>query len=55
MARLDNLGYDIIVVSRGGGEQMEVFNRVTLAEKSVGLRALFVTAIGHKDDVSLLQ
>jgi exodeoxyribonuclease VII large subunit len=26
-----------------------------IAEKSSALRALFVTAIGHKDDVSLLQ
>jgi len=55
MKRLDALGFDIIVVSRGGGEQMEVFNRLILAEKSIGLRALFVTAIGHKDNVSLLQ
>jgi exodeoxyribonuclease VII large subunit len=55
IARLDKVGFDIIVVSRGGGEQMEVFNRVALAGKSIGLCALFVTAIGHKDDVSLLQ
>jgi exodeoxyribonuclease VII large subunit len=55
MQRLDELGFDIIVISRGGGEQMEVFNKLGLAEKSTTLRALFVTAIGHKDDVSLLQ
>ena len=55
MARLDGLGFDIIVISRGGGENMEVFNKLAVAEKSIGLRALFVTAIGHKDDVSLLQ
>jgi exodeoxyribonuclease VII large subunit len=28
MKRLDDLGFDVIVVSRGGGEQMEVFNRL---------------------------
>jgi exodeoxyribonuclease VII large subunit len=55
MKRLDDLGFDIIVISRGGGEQMEVFNKLPVAEKSTTLRALFVTAIGHKDDVSLLQ
>jgi exodeoxyribonuclease VII large subunit len=55
MGRLDDLGFDIIVVSRGGGEMMEVFNKLVVAEKSIGLQALFVTAIGHKDDVSLLQ
>jgi exodeoxyribonuclease VII large subunit len=55
MSRLEELGFDIIAVSRGGGEQMEVFNHVAIAEKSISLRALFVTAIGHKDDVSLLQ
>jgi exonuclease VII large subunit len=55
MEELDKQGFDIIVISRGGGEQMEVFNKLSIAEKSIGLRALFVTAIGHKDDVSLLQ
>jgi exodeoxyribonuclease VII large subunit len=55
MQRLDDLGFDIIVISRGGGEQMEVFNKLGLGEKSTTLRALFVTAIGHKDDVNLLQ
>jgi exodeoxyribonuclease VII large subunit len=34
---------------------MEVFNKLSLAEKSKTLHTLFVTAIGHKDDVSLLQ
>ncbi|MEZ2334659.1 exodeoxyribonuclease VII large subunit [Mucilaginibacter sp. RCC_168] len=55
MKRLDALGFDIIAVSRGGGEMMEIFNKLPVAERSIGLRALFVTAIGHKDDVSLLQ
>jgi exodeoxyribonuclease VII large subunit len=55
MKRLDALGFDIIVVSRGGGENMEVFNKLPVAEQATQLSALFVTAIGHKDDVSLLQ
>jgi len=55
MDRLDKEGYGIIVVSRGGGESMDMFNRFALAEKTLSLDALFVTAIGHKDDVTLLQ
>lgn len=55
MLRLDAEGFDIVVVSRGGGENLEIFNQTGLAEKAIGLRALFVTAIGHKEDVTLLQ
>jgi len=46
---------DILVVARGGGENMEVFNRSSLAEKALTLTSFFVTAIGHKEDTSLLQ
>lgn len=55
MDYLDSEGYDMIVVSRGGGENMDLFNKVSLAEKAIGLKSLFLTAIGHKDDVTLLQ
>lgn len=53
--RLDNENYGVIAVSRGGGDNLEIFNRVRIAEKAAGLRPLFITAIGHKDDVTLLQ
>lgn len=53
--KLNNQGFDVIVVSRGGGENLNIFNKLLLAEKSLTLNALFVTAIGHKDDVTLLQ
>jgi exodeoxyribonuclease VII large subunit len=46
---------DILVVSRGGGENMNVFNKPSLAEAALELNSYFVTAIGHKEDVSLLQ
>src|SRR6266498_4387034 len=46
---------DILVVARGGGENMEVFGRTSLAEHALSLTSLFVTAIGHKEDVPLLQ
>ena len=46
---------DIIVVSRGGGENLDIFNKTTIAEKAIAMKALLVTAIGHKEDVTLLQ
>ena len=46
---------DLLVLSRGGGENMEVFNSPDLAACCLELEPLFVTAIGHKEDVSLVQ
>lgn len=46
---------DIVVLSRGGGENMNIFNRTSLAESALELSSYFITAIGHKEDVSLLQ
>lgn len=53
--RLDNENYGLIAVSRGGGDNLDIFNRFSIAEKAVGLTSLFITAIGHKDDITLLQ
>lgn len=55
MEQLDSEGFDIIVVSRGGGENLEIFNKTGIAEQALSLRAPLVTAIGHKEDVTLLQ
>jgi exodeoxyribonuclease VII large subunit len=58
VAAIDRLSvehYGIIAVSRGGGDNLEVFNKISLAEKVIDIESLFVTAIGHKDDVTLLQ
>lgn len=52
---LDEQDTDIIVISRGGGENLEIFNKAGIAQKVIRLKSLFVTAIGHKDDVTLLQ
>lgn len=46
---------DLLVLSRGGGENMEVFNSPEVAAYCLELEPLFVTAIGHKEDVSLVQ
>lgn len=53
--RLNHENYGVIALSRGGGDNLDIFNRYTIAEKAVGLQSLFITAIGHKDDVTLLQ
>jgi exodeoxyribonuclease VII large subunit len=46
---------DVLVLSRGGGDRMEVFDSPVLAEYCLGLAPYFITAIGHKEDSSLLQ
>lgn len=55
MKMLDQQDVDVIVVSRGGGENLEIFNQIAIAETAISLKALFVTAIGHKQDITLLQ
>lgn len=55
MEVLDGQGIDVIVISRGGGENLEMFNKPSIAEKAITLKSLFITAIGHKSDVTLLQ
>jgi exodeoxyribonuclease VII large subunit len=44
-----------LAISRGSGENMEVFNKPSLAEEALKLTCPFLTAIGHKQDTPLLQ
>ena len=37
------------------GRNLEIFNKTAIAEKAIHLKPLLITAIGHKDDVTLLQ
>jgi len=46
---------DVIVIARGGGENLDIFNRTVLAEKSLEVEPYFITAIGHEQDTPLLQ
>ncbi|WP_126247814.1 exodeoxyribonuclease VII large subunit [Chitinophaga rhizosphaerae] len=46
---------DFIVVTRGGGENLQVFDQIELAERALGLKAAFITAIGHAVDKTLLE
>jgi exodeoxyribonuclease VII large subunit len=55
LGTLDQQGVDVIVISRGGGENLDIFNQIEIAKTAINLKSLFVTAIGHKQDVTLLQ
>ena len=46
---------DILVIARGGGENLSIFDHPALAETAMGIRPLFITAIGHSSDEPLLQ
>jgi exodeoxyribonuclease VII large subunit len=51
----DHDGTDLLVISRGGGEQLEIFNKPDIAARCLKLKPYLLTAIGHKEDVTLLQ
>jgi RNA-binding protein YhbY len=45
----------IVVISRGGGDNLEIFDSPVIAEASLHLPSFFITAIGHQQDTPLLQ
>lgn len=46
---------DVLIVSRGGGDRLEIFNKPDIVEAALQLSCYFVTAIGHQQDNTLLQ
>jgi exonuclease VII large subunit len=46
---------DVLVISRGGGDNLEIFENPAIAEVSLSLRCIFLTAIGHKENIPLLK
>lgn len=46
---------DILVIARGGGDNMSIFDKPGIAEVALGLKSYFLTAIGHEIDKTLLQ
>ena len=46
---------DILILSRGGGYNLEIFENPAIAEVSLSPKCLFLTAIGHKENIPLLQ
>jgi exodeoxyribonuclease VII large subunit len=54
--RFNNSGMtDLLVLSRGGGENLEIFDSPVIAERCLDLEPYFLTAIGHKENTSLVQ
>lgn len=47
--------YDAVAIIRGGGSGLEIFNDIDVAKKAALLKPTFITAIGHAEDVSLLD
>ncbi|GEO11558.1 hypothetical protein SAE01_40540 [Segetibacter aerophilus] len=43
------------MLARGGGDNLEIFDKTVIAKASLRLASFFVTAIGHAKDVPLLQ
>jgi exodeoxyribonuclease VII large subunit len=48
-------GANILVVARGGGDNLQVFDNPALGETALSLRSIFITALGHTADDPLLQ
>jgi hypothetical protein len=46
---------DVLVIARGGGSGLEVFNTIGLAEAALECEPMLITAIGHRADVSVMD
>jgi exodeoxyribonuclease VII large subunit len=46
---------DLIIILRGGGSGLEVFNEIDLCKKMIELPVPFITGIGHDADKTLLE
>lgn len=46
---------DLLIVLRGGGSGLEVFNEIELCKKAIELPIPFITGIGHDADKTLLE
>lgn len=46
---------DLLIILRGGGSGLEVFDDVELCKKVIGLPIPFITGIGHYEDKTLLE
>ena len=45
----------VLVIARGGGTGVEVFNSAAIAQAALECRAMLVSAVGHKEDVTLID
>lgn len=57
LARVDNLGYDVIIIARGGGslEDLAPFYDEELVRAVYAMQTPVVSAVGHETDFSLVD
>ncbi|SFZ94421.1 Exonuclease VII, large subunit [Flaviramulus basaltis] len=46
---------DLLIILRGGGSGLEIFDEIELCKRAIGLPIPFITGIGHDEDKTLLQ
>ncbi len=46
---------DLLIILRGGGSGLEVFDEIELCKRAIELPIPFITGIGHDEDKTLLQ
>ena len=52
---IQNEEADVIAIARGGGDRMEIFDKPSIAEAALNTNGYFITALGHAQDIPLLQ
>lgn len=52
---LDNEGADLICIARGGGDNLEIFDNVSVCESVIDAKTIIASAIGHAQDITLLE
>lgn len=55
LLKLDQEGYDLIAILRGGGSNLSVFDDLLLATTAVDLKTPLVAGIGHEVDKPFIQ
>ncbi|MCB2310625.1 hypothetical protein LGL55_05745 [Clostridium tagluense] len=55
LKKVDDGRYDSIIVTRGGGTGLEIFDKIEVLEAFSNTNAMLVTAIGHAVDFTYLQ
>ncbi len=52
---LETLDTDVICIARGGGENLNVFESISLCEQIINRKKIIASAIGHAEDVTLFE
>ena len=55
MVTLDQSDTDLICVARGGGENLEVFDKPEICKTAIERKCIIASAIGHADNVTLFE